>query len=91
MHWKRLYETATRPTGAQIHGPGADRVIDVRGPYADQEQLRQFLALYDEKHAIDKCQGVRNWRLVQTIGLFQFQLSKAANGRSTPMQARRSQ
>jgi hypothetical protein len=37
-----------------IHGPDADRVIELKGPDADQRQIRDFLALYDEKHAIDR-------------------------------------
>jgi hypothetical protein len=36
-----------------ILGPEADRVIDLRDPYPDQEPVAEFLALYDKKHAID--------------------------------------
>ena len=42
-----------------ILGPKADRVIDLRAPYADQEQIVEFLALYDEKHAIDQKEARR--------------------------------
>jgi len=42
-----------------ILGPAADRVIDLRGPYADQEQIVEFLALYDEKHVIDQKEAGR--------------------------------
>ena len=42
-----------------ILGPEADRVIDLRGPYADQEQIVEFLALYDGKHAIDQKEAGR--------------------------------
>src|SRR5689334_13178868 len=37
-----------------ILGPDADRVIELKGPDADQRQIQDFLALYDEKHAIDQ-------------------------------------
>jgi hypothetical protein len=37
-----------------ILGPEADRVIDLGAPFADQEPLQRFVALYDEKHAIDQ-------------------------------------
>jgi hypothetical protein len=36
-----------------ILGPESDRVIDSGDRYADQELHERFLALYDEKHAID--------------------------------------
>jgi hypothetical protein len=36
-----------------ILGPDADRVIDSGDQYADQELHRRFIALYDEKHAIN--------------------------------------
>jgi hypothetical protein len=36
-----------------ILGPEGDRVIDSGDRYADQELRERFLALYDEKHAID--------------------------------------
>jgi Protein of unknown function (DUF2950) len=36
-----------------ILGPDADRVIDSGDKYADQELHNRFVALYDEKHAID--------------------------------------
>jgi hypothetical protein len=36
-----------------ILGPEADRVIDSGDPYADQELRQRFVALYDQKHAID--------------------------------------
>jgi hypothetical protein len=36
-----------------ILGPEADRVIDSRDRYADQELHRHFVSLYDQKHAID--------------------------------------
>jgi hypothetical protein len=42
-----------------ILGPAADHVIDLRGPYADQEQIVEFLALYDGKHAIDQKEAGR--------------------------------
>ena len=34
MHWKRLYETATRPTGAQsmVQGPTASLMSEARMP-----------------------------------------------------------
>lgn len=37
-----------------ILGPGADRVIDSGDRYADRELRQRFVALYDEKHAIDQ-------------------------------------
>jgi hypothetical protein len=37
-----------------ILGPDADRVIDSGDRYADEERERRFVALYDEKHAINK-------------------------------------
>ena len=37
-----------------ILGPEAVRVIELKGPDADQRQIQEFLALYDEKHAIDR-------------------------------------
>ncbi|HET7879627.1 MAG TPA: DUF2950 family protein, partial [Acetobacteraceae bacterium] len=37
-----------------ILGPDADRVLDSGDKYADQEMRHRFLALYDEKHAIDR-------------------------------------
>jgi len=37
-----------------ILGPESDHVIDLKGPHADQQQLQDFLALYDEKHSIDR-------------------------------------
>ena len=36
-----------------ILGPGGDRVIDSGDRYADRELQGRFVALYDEKHAID--------------------------------------
>jgi hypothetical protein len=36
-----------------ILGPEADRVIDSGDRYADRELHRRFVALYDQKHAID--------------------------------------
>jgi Protein of unknown function (DUF2950) len=36
-----------------ILGPEGDRVIDSGDRYADQELHKRFIALYDEKHAID--------------------------------------
>ena len=37
-----------------ILGPDADRVIDSGDRYADQELQQRFVALYDQKHAIDQ-------------------------------------
>ncbi|MBV9251405.1 MAG: DUF2950 domain-containing protein [Acetobacteraceae bacterium] len=37
-----------------ILGPEADRVLDSGDRYADRELHQRFLALYDEKHAIDQ-------------------------------------
>jgi hypothetical protein len=37
-----------------ILGPEADRVIDSGDRYADQELHQRFVALYDQKHAIDQ-------------------------------------
>ena len=37
-----------------ILGPEADRVIDSGDTYADRELHQRFVALYDEKHAIDQ-------------------------------------
>jgi hypothetical protein len=37
-----------------ILGPEGDRVIDSGDRYADQELHERFVALYDEKHAIDR-------------------------------------
>jgi hypothetical protein len=37
-----------------VLGPDADRVIDSGDRYADQELQNRFVALYDEKHAINK-------------------------------------
>jgi len=37
-----------------ILGPDADRVIELKGSDADQRQIQDFLALYDEKHAVDQ-------------------------------------
>lgn len=37
-----------------ILGPSANRIINSGDPYADQELHRQFVALYDEKHAIER-------------------------------------
>jgi hypothetical protein len=37
-----------------ILGPEADHVIEFKGPDADQRQIQEFLALYDEKHATDE-------------------------------------
>jgi hypothetical protein len=36
-----------------VLGPGAERVIDSGDQYADQELHKRFVALYDEKHAIN--------------------------------------
>jgi len=36
-----------------ILGPEGDRVIDSGDRYADRELRERFVALYDEKHAID--------------------------------------
>jgi len=40
-----------------ILGPEADRVLDSGDKYADQELHNRFVALYDEKHAIDQKPG----------------------------------
>ena len=37
-----------------VLGPDADRVIDSGDRYADQELHNRFVALYDEKHAINQ-------------------------------------
>ena len=37
-----------------ILGPDADRVIDSGDPYADRTLHQRFVALYDEKHGIDR-------------------------------------
>src|SRR5690349_7647383 len=37
-----------------ILGPEAEHVIELKGPAADQRQIQDFLALYDEKHATDE-------------------------------------
>ncbi len=37
-----------------ILGPDADRVLDSGDKYADRELRQRFVALYDEKHAIDQ-------------------------------------
>ena len=37
-----------------ILGPDADRVLDSGDKYADRELHQRFVALYDEKHAIDQ-------------------------------------
>ncbi len=37
-----------------ILGPDGDKVIDSGDRYADQELFKRFLALYDEKHTIDR-------------------------------------
>lgn len=37
-----------------VLGPDADRVIDSGDRYADQELHNRFVALYDEKHTIDR-------------------------------------
>jgi hypothetical protein len=37
-----------------VLGPEADRVIDSGDRYADQELHQRFVALYDQKHAIDQ-------------------------------------
>jgi Protein of unknown function (DUF2950) len=44
-----------------ILGPEADRIVDLKPTDDDQRQIQDFLALYDEKHAIDQSgAGVRN-------------------------------
>jgi hypothetical protein len=37
-----------------ILGPGSDRVVDSGDPYADRELQQRFVALYDQKHAINQ-------------------------------------
>lgn len=37
-----------------VLGPGADRVIDSGDRYADRELHNRFVALFDERHAIDR-------------------------------------
>ena len=37
-----------------ILGPEAERVLDGSGSHADQEQVQQFISLYDEKHTIEE-------------------------------------
>jgi hypothetical protein len=73
-----------------ILGPDADRVIGLEGASADQQQLREFLALYDKKHAIDRKVpgraeldvGPDNWPLpipiVESDGRWTFDTSAGA-------------
>ena len=37
-----------------ILGPEAERVLEASGSHADQEQVQQFISLYDEKHTIEE-------------------------------------
>jgi hypothetical protein len=73
-----------------ILGPGADRVVDSGDQYADRELHQRFVALYDEKHAIDQKDpqraeldvGPNDWPLpipmVQTSGRWSFDTKAGA-------------
>jgi hypothetical protein len=73
-----------------ILGPEADRLINLKAPSADQQQREEFLALYDEKHAIDQKMpgraelhvGPKEWPLpipiVESHGRWTFDTSAGA-------------
>lgn len=73
-----------------ILGPGAERVIDSGDRFADQELHNRFVALYDEKHAIngtgqghaELAVGSDNWPLpiplVETNGRWTFDTKAGA-------------
>ncbi|MFL5255587.1 MAG: DUF2950 domain-containing protein [Rhodopila sp.] len=73
-----------------ILGPDADRVIDSGDQYADQELHDRFVALYDQKHAIDRKEpgraeldvGPDDWPLpiplVETNGRWTFDTEAGA-------------
>jgi hypothetical protein len=73
-----------------ILGPDADRVIDSGDRYADRELRNRFVALYDDKHAIDQKNpgraeldvGPDDWQLpiplVETNGRWTFDTKAGA-------------
>jgi Protein of unknown function (DUF2950) len=73
-----------------ILGPEADHLIKLKGPDADQRQIQDFLALYDEKHAIARKErgcaelnvGPDDWPLpipiIETRGRWTFDTSAGA-------------
>ena len=74
-----------------ILGPDADRVLNSGDKYADRELHQRFVALYDEKHAINQTsRGARSWTSARTIGRCRSHSARTTGaGPSIPRLARR--